>query len=178
MIQLALGILVLAGYVVFDKVYPSPGKKKAPKFVMKDNIVYKDNVIYHSPKTFVNGKRLCYKFKCRINPDKARLADGRFVNMQVPEEYIIRTFTVGVTPTDNSVNFVYLGPEQYHCDNDPVSECLCLQHLYMETLSYDFLEKLLDLTMIYDVEDPMRADHWDNNEYKKLNRDVLKAIAC
>ena len=177
MIQIAIGLVALAGYIIFDKNYPAPIKKVANKFEMDNNIVYKDCVINRYPKTFANGKRLCYKFQCRINPDRARLADATVLDMKVPEEFIIRTFTIGVDPSDNSVDFVHLGPEQYHCDNDPVSECLCLQHLYKETLNYDFLESLLDLMMVYDVDDPMRADHWDNKDFTNSNRNILKAMS-
>lgn len=176
LIQLALGLVALAGYMVFDKLYPAPEKKKAPKFQLDSNIIYKDSCIYNSPKTFINGKKMCYKFRCRIRPDRARLANGKVLPMDVPDEFIIRTFVVGVDPVDNSVDFVYLGPEQYHCDNDPVSECLCIQHLYKEPLDYEFLTKLLDIMMIYDVDDPMRADHWENKEYFRQNSLIRKAM--
>ena len=174
MIQLGFALVALAGYVVFDRIYPAPDKKVAQKFKLDSNIVYMDSCIYNSPKTFINGDKLCYKFICRINPDRARLADGTVVEMKVPEEYIIRTFTIGVDPSDNSVDFVYLGPEQYHCDNDKYTECLCLQHLYKEILNYDFLVRLLDLMMVYDIDDPMRVDHWDNKEFFKLNSKIRK----
>jgi hypothetical protein len=177
LVTMGLGLTALAAYIVFDRLYPERKKirAKAPEF--ETNITYKDCVIYGNPKSYKSGKHQCYKFICRVNPDRARLSDGTVLGMTVPDEFIIRMFVVGVDPMDNSVDYVYLGPEQYHCDLDLASECICLQHLHKEILNYDFLEKLLDLLMIYDIDDPMRADHWDDKNFSKMNNKLKLEMA-
>ena len=134
------------------------------------------NFIRKLPKVDSSGKYTTYKFKCKIVPNVARLANGKEVGMKVSDDHTIRTFTIGVDPRDNCVAFVYLGPDQYHCDLDPMSKCLCIQNLLHDPLDGLFMERIYKLMITWDIEDSYRYDHLDHPVWVKENQQILKAI--
>ncbi len=146
MIYLIFGVCSLIGYVIFDVLYPKPKQQLANPFELNNDIIRGTNFIRKLPKVDISEKHTTYKFKCRIAPNMARLASGKKVPMKVSDDLMIRTFTIGVDPQDNCVEFVYLGPDQYHCDLDPQSKCLCIQNLLIVgiCLSADLLFEKMD----------------------------------
>ena len=174
MLTLIAGLIAIAGYAVFSSRYPSPPPEE--NYEMCEDLVYGQNHIAHNHKTRKHREWVMHSFTCRIQPKKARMSDHQtFLPLWVPDEYIIRHFTVGVN-SDNTVEFVWLG-DQYHCDNDPQSNCLALQHLYREEFNEEFMEDLMDLISVYDVETSMRHDHWDHEKFRQNNKKIVKATA-
>ncbi len=176
MLEIALGTAALVGYMIFDKVCPKPKKKTAPKFELAGMLNKGSSFISPNPHISKRGNVDAYKFQCIITPHKAMMDDGSIVRMNVPEEYKIKRFMVGVHPSDGTVEWVYLGSIQYHCDKDPKSKCLALQDLYREELNVEFLENLIELLETYDQASPLRLDHWHNKAYEKMNPDLIKAL--
>ena len=176
MIILITGLVAIAAYVTFDRMFPKPKKKVAEPFKMSHNLIIGRNFISANPaSTNINGETR-YIFECRIEPSKARMADESIVCMKVPSDYIIRTFQISVDSDTNLINWVYLGPNQYHCDKDPKSKCLSIQSLLKRKLTRAALKELMDLLTTYDIQDSLRLDHWDNDTFVKKNRDLIKAI--
>lgn len=164
------GLLSLLVYGIFTWKFPKPEKVLTDKFCLNTLVINGTNIINPDPKTWVqSGKEQLrvYKFNCIIQPNKANLA-GTEVDMKIPDEYTINQFSILTDPETNEVLYVHLG-QQYHCDKDPISNCVCLSELYRENLDYRFMESLLELLSRYDLFDSYCQDHWDNDVFVKSN---------
>lgn len=174
---LGVGVASLVGYGIFSWKFPRPKTVLADEFFLNVPIIKDDNIIVPEPKTWVHkGKETLrvYKFGCQIKPNTANIA-GVKIGMKVPDEYIINEFSILVNPETNEVMYVHLG-SQYHCDKDPISNCLCLVELYREQMDREFLEKLLGLISNYDLLDAYRQDHWRNEKFVKSNGPTMKKL--
>jgi hypothetical protein len=178
LIILGVSVVALVGWKVFDRIYPKPQARKVDDF--KPNPVFSGtNFISPNPKTWDHksgaGRYRAYKFQCSISPNTAMVM-GRDVEMKIPIDYKITEFTILASPKNNEVHYVHLGTTQYHCDLDPVSHCLCIQELYRETLDQEFLKKLMGMMLTYEILDSYRSDHWENEEFIKINQKIVEAL--
>lgn len=159
------GLVSLGGYVVFDRMYPSPKKKGYEELKFGHHVVDGECVIYNDPQFFDDGNGFkSYKFRCYVNPYQARLADGTIMRM-VCDEFKIKEFIVGVHPEDNTVEYVYLGSKQYHCDKEPETKCFCIQEAYLTPLDMQFLDRLMELFNTYEVDDCVSHEHWESEKF-------------
>ena len=171
-------VLSLVAWGIFNHKYPKPAEKRVEDF--KPNPVFSvPSFISPNPKVWdhkFGGKRYrAYKFKCSISPRIAMMG-GQKVKMSVPEKYNIKEFTVLVDPVDGAVHYVHLGRNQYHCDLDQRSHCMCLQELYLETFDQVFLKALMELLLTYELLDSYSQDHWENEEFINMNKELITAI--
>lgn len=172
------GLVALGGYAVFDKLYPSPKKKEYEEIKFGYHVVDGDCVIYNDPQFFDSGNGFkTYRFRCNIIPYKARLANGSKMEMSATgDEFKIKEFLVGINPEDNTVEYVYLGENQYHCDKETKTRCLCLQEIYKTELNIQFLERLMELMTTYDIEDCVSHEHWEDESFKRSNSKIKNAV--
>ncbi len=176
MLTLGIGLLALGAYIYIDRKFPRPERQVAELFDLPFAVTKGVSVIAPKPEVENRKNEVFYKFKCRIIPDKALMADGEILSMNVPDSYRIKQFIVGVNPADNSVNWVHIGNDQYHCDKHETSKCLYLKHLYKEEISYEFLYKLIDLFETYNMDTPLRIDHWNDSNFERLNRNLISEL--
>jgi hypothetical protein len=184
MIQFAIGLLSLVGYIVYRETHPLP--PLSDEFEMETSLVHGNNYILppereRGPKHFPNPnkpkeyKRLTtYVFKCHITPNKALLRDASIHEMKVPQDYMINEFHIGVH-SDNTVEYLDLG-KQYHSDRCPKSHCVFLGHLMGEKLTIDLMKDIMDLLLTYELDNPMDHRHWDNADFHKSNQGILETM--
>jgi hypothetical protein len=48
--------------------------------------------------------------------------------------------------------------------------------LYRETLDQEFLKKLMGMMLTYEILDSYRSDHWENEEFIKINQKIVEAL--
>jgi len=171
MLILGVGILAVISYGIFSWKFPKPVKPVAERFGLNVPIIRDaENMVMPDPKVWKQGGKenlVAYKFRCNIKPNKATIA-GKTVGMKVPDEYTIDHFTILTDESSGEVMYVHLG-SHYHCDKDPISNCMCLVDLYREQLDLEFMENLIDLLSNYDLLDSYCGDHWSNQSFCKLN---------
>jgi hypothetical protein len=123
-----------------------------------------------------NGRKMWfYTFECSVKPNMAIMPSGSVECMKVPDEYKIRSFTVGTKPKTNEVQWVSLD-DQYHANKHRASSCLFIDDLVQMELSESWLQEMLETMMTYNENDPMCVDHWNNSKFEELNPDLCKAL--
>lgn len=174
MIYLGIGLLTLFGYIYFDNKFPKRPKVEAETYEMDIPIVYGDNFIQPPEKGEEYDDLTEYNVYCRISPCKALLIDGAYYDMKVPEEFMIRAFKIGVKTSDNTVNFIELGPNQYHADKCPKTGCLYIDDkIQGMVLTTDLMYEIMARIMVYELEHSMSFGHWDNAEFTRLNKELI-----
>jgi hypothetical protein len=174
MLLFATGLATLVGYIVFERNFPK--RPIADKFELTTPITKRDNYL-RPPKLGVEYNDITeYDFKCKIRPSKAMTIDGQLHDMRVPDEFIIRKFTIGVKTLDNTVQYVYLGHDTYHSDKCEKTQCFYLSDLFDTVLCEDFVGVLMTKLMTYELENSMSHEHWENDAFLKLNKKLINQL--
>ena len=174
MLLFATGLATLVGYIVFERNFPK--RPIADKFELTTSLMVRDNYL-RSPKLGVEYNDITeYDFECKLRPSKAMTRDGNLHDMRVPDEFIIRKFTIGVKTQDNTVQYVYLGKDAYHSDKCQKTQCFYLYDLMDKVLCRDFMIALMTRLMTYELENSMSDEHWENDAFLKLNKKLINQL--
>lgn len=177
MLPFGIGFILLVGYILFEHRFPKRPVKPVDIFELDHPLIYGENHINNPCQADGPGDLTFYNFICRIVPCKARLKDLSFHDIKVPNDFIIHQFQIAVKP-DNTVEYLYLGPEQYHADKCPIENCLFLGDLKGEVLTEDLMKSIMVLMLTYDLDNPMNTTHWDNSDFNKSNQSVLAVMTA
>jgi len=174
MVLLGAGLATLVGYIIFERNFPK--RPIADKFELTTPLTKRDN--YLKPPTLgAEYEDITeYNFKCKIRPSKAMTIDGQLHDMLVPDEFIIREFIIGVKTQDNSLQYVYLGKDTYHSDKCEKTQCFYLNNLMGAVLCEDLIGVLMTRLMTYELENSMSHEHWENDEFLKLNDKLINQL--
>jgi hypothetical protein len=160
-----IGGTILIGYIIFDRSFPRRPIVPMKGLDLNAPVVFGQNHI--NPPT-IDGDE--YVFTCRVKPLYSLANGDSYKTIKVPDEYIIRYFRVGVDLKNNQIQYVDLGASQYHCDQNPNSNYLFIGELRGKELTKENVFEIMKLMMTYDLENPMRFEHWDNSGFVVANK--------
>lgn len=177
MLYLGIGLFTLVGYIMFDRKFPKRPVEDTITYEMNLPIIYGDQFIQPPVKSSESEGVTEYDVICSIEPCKALLIDGCYYDMKVPAEYRIKAFRIGVNTEDHTIRYIELGPNQYHVDKCPKTGCFHIRNTVQgEVLTDELMREIMAQLMIYDLENPMSFGHWENEEFKRLNSNLLETM--